>query len=75
MRFSMLTEHVRHEQKPKEKQQNKIDEELAKNARENRTTLKYFGIAEADFPSVVVGDTVAIFEDHLESFQPTGLSG
>ncbi|CQJ16729.1 Predicted ATPase [Yersinia enterocolitica] len=54
--------------KAKGKQQNKIDEELAKNARENRTTLKYFGIAEADFPEAVVGDTVAIFEDHLESF-------
>ena len=54
--------------KAKGKQQNKIDEEIAKNARENRTTLRYFGIAEADFPEAVVGDTVAIFEDHLESF-------
>lgn len=54
--------------KAKGKQQNKIDEELAKNARENRTALKYFGIAEEDFPEAVVGDTVAIFEDHLESF-------
>ncbi|HAT2271511.1 TPA: AAA family ATPase, partial [Citrobacter freundii] len=54
--------------KAKGKQQNKIDEEIAKNARENRTTLRYFGIAEEDFPDAVVGDTVAIFEDHLESF-------
>ncbi|HHT4114909.1 TPA: ATP-dependent nuclease, partial [Citrobacter freundii] len=54
--------------KAKGKQQNKIDEEIAKNARENRTTLRYFGIAEEDFPEAVVGDTVAIFEDHLESF-------
>ncbi|MDY7800496.1 ATP-dependent nuclease [Aeromonas caviae] len=54
--------------KAKGKQQNKIDEELAKNAKENRTILKYFGIAEQDFPEATVSATVAIFEDHLESF-------
>lgn len=54
--------------KAKGKQQNKIDEELAKNAKENRTILKYFGIAEEDFPGATVSATVAIFEDHLESF-------
>lgn len=54
--------------KAKGKQQNKIGEELAKNAKENRTILKYFGIAEEDFPGATVSATVAIFEDHLESF-------
>ncbi len=52
----------------KGKQPNKIDEEVAKNAKENRTILKYFGIAEEDFPGATVSATVAIFEDHLESF-------
>ena len=54
--------------KAKGKQQKKIDEELAKNAKENRTILKYFGIAEENFPGATVSATVAIFEDHLESF-------
>ena len=54
--------------KAKGKQQKKIDEELAKNAKENRTILKYFGIAEEVFPGATVSATVAIFEDHLESF-------
>jgi hypothetical protein len=30
--------------------------------------LRYFGRPEADFPSAIVADEVAIFEDHLESF-------
>lgn len=54
--------------KAKGKPQNKIDDELAKNAKENRTILKYFGVAEVDFPPETVSEQVAIFEDHLESF-------
>lgn len=50
------------------KAQKKIDEERAKNARENRLALKYFNLQEEDFPSAVVADDVAIFEDHLEAF-------
>ena len=49
------------------KEQNKIDEERNKNAKENRAALKYFGQPEEDFPSAVVADRVAIFEDHLEA--------
>lgn len=30
--------------------------------------LKYFGRPEEDFPSAIVADEVAIFEDHLEAF-------
>jgi putative ATP-dependent endonuclease of the OLD family len=50
------------------KTQNKIDEERKKNAKENRAALKYFGRTEEDFPSAIVADDVAIFEDHLEAF-------
>lgn len=50
------------------KAQNKIDEERNKNAKENRASLKYFGLAEEDFPSATVSDQVAIFEDNLEAF-------
>ena len=46
----------------------KIDEERKKNAAENRAALKYFGRTEEDFPSAIVADEVAIFEDHLETF-------
>ena len=48
--------------------QNKIDDERNKNAKENRAALKYFGRTEEDFPSAVVDDKVAIFEDQLEAF-------
>lgn len=50
------------------KAQNKIEEERNKNAKENRAALKYFGLAEEDFPSAIVSNHVAIFEDHLEAF-------
>lgn len=50
------------------KTQDKIDEERRKNAAENRALLMYFGRTEEDFPSAVVADEVAIFEDHLEAF-------
>jgi putative ATP-dependent endonuclease of OLD family len=35
---------------------------------ENRRLLKYFGENEIDFPAEQIGDRVAIFSDHLESF-------
>ncbi|MEZ2308902.1 ATP-dependent endonuclease [Paraburkholderia sp. RCC_158] len=50
------------------KAQKKIDEERENHAKANRAVLKYFGRAEEDFPSAVVADEVAIFEDHLEAF-------
>ncbi len=54
--------------KAKNKKQEDIDKEWNNHAAENRKLLRYFGIPEEDFPEAVVGDTVAIFEDHLESF-------
>lgn len=54
--------------KAKNKKQEDIDKERNNHAAENRKLLRYFGIPEEDFPEAVVGDTVAIFEDHLESF-------
>ncbi|AXV99846.1 ATP-dependent endonuclease [Ralstonia solanacearum] len=53
------------------KTQKKIDEERDNHAKANRAVLKYFGRAEEDFPSAVVADEVAIFEDHLEAFLTT----
>ncbi|MBC7705370.1 MAG: ATP-dependent endonuclease [Rhodoferax sp.] len=50
------------------KEQKRIDAERNKNAKENRAALKYFGRTEEDFPSAVVADKVAIFEDQLEAF-------
>jgi putative ATP-dependent endonuclease of the OLD family len=50
------------------KVQGKIDEERKGHVAANRAALKYFGRTEEDFPSGVVADQVAIFEDHLESF-------
>ncbi|GAB6848200.1 ATP-dependent nuclease [Paraburkholderia kururiensis] len=50
------------------KAQSKIDEERKGHVAANRAALKYFGRTEEDFPSVIVADQVAIFEDHLESF-------
>ena len=50
------------------KSPNKIDEERKNHAAANRMVLKYFGRIEEDFPSAIVADKVAIFEDHLESF-------
>ena len=46
----------------------KIDEERKSHVAANRAALKYFGRTEEDFPSAVVADEVAIFEDHLEAF-------
>ena len=33
----------------------------------NRRNLRHFGLPEEDLPEKQVGDTVAIFEDHLEA--------
>jgi putative ATP-dependent endonuclease of OLD family len=52
----------------KGKPQEKIDDERKSHVIANRAILKYFGRAEEDFPSAVVADEVAIFEDCLESF-------
>lgn len=50
------------------KAKEKIDAERDNHAKENRAVLKYFGRVEEDFPSAIVADEVAIFEDHLEAF-------
>jgi putative ATP-dependent endonuclease of OLD family len=50
------------------KTHDKIDEEKASHVAANRAVLKYFGLAEVDFPSAQVADNVAIFDDHLEAF-------
>ncbi|MGJ0528300.1 ATP-dependent nuclease [Burkholderia gladioli] len=50
------------------KTQDKIDAERKAHVAANRMILKYFGRAEEDFPSALVADDVAIFEDHLEAF-------
>jgi putative ATP-dependent endonuclease of the OLD family len=34
----------------------------------NRMMLKYFGRAEEDFPSAIVADEVAIFEERIETY-------
>jgi len=54
--------------KAKGKPQDKIDDERKSHVKANRAALKYFGRAEEDFPSAIVGDAVAIFEDQLEAF-------
>lgn len=50
------------------KSQDKIDEERKGHVAVNRKTLKYFGRDEEDFPSAIVADEVAIFDDQLEAF-------
>jgi predicted ATP-dependent endonuclease of OLD family len=54
--------------KAKEKSLTKIHEERASHVKANRAILKYFGLPQEDFPSAIVAEGVAIFEDHLESF-------
>lgn len=46
----------------------KIEEDRRSHVASNRAALKYFGRLEEDFPSAVVADNVAIFDDHLEGF-------
>lgn len=48
--------------------QTKIDDERRSHATSNRMVLKYFGLAEEDFPSTTVTDAAAILDDHLEDF-------
>lgn len=57
------------------KSQDKIDAERKTHVAANRMALKYFGRAEEDFPSAIVADEVAIFEDHLEAFLLTNWAG
>lgn len=52
----------------KGKTQDKIEDERKGHVAANRAVLRYFGRAEEDFPSAIVADEVAIFEDHLEAF-------
>jgi putative ATP-dependent endonuclease of the OLD family len=52
----------------KGKTPDKIAEERMSHVKANRAALRYFGRLEEDFPSGIVGDEVAIFEDHLETF-------
>ena len=54
--------------KAKGKPQDKIDDERKSHVKANRAALKYFGRTEEDFPSEIVADEVAIFDDHLEAF-------
>lgn len=57
--------------KAKNKKQGDIDKERNNHAAENRKLMRYFGLPEEDFPSAVVTDKAAIFEDHLEEFLST----
>ncbi len=50
------------------KPQDKIDAERKTHVAANHMALKYFDRTEEDFPSAIVGDEVAIFEDQLEAF-------
>lgn len=54
--------------KAKNKKQEDIDKERNNHTAENRKLLRYFGMHEEDFPSAVVSEKAAIFEDHLEAF-------
>lgn len=54
--------------KAKGKMPDKINEERMGHVSANRMLLKYFGRTEEDFPSEIVSDDVAIFEDHLEEY-------
>lgn len=53
------------------KTQDKIDAERKTHVAANRLMLKYFGLIEEDFPSAIVTDEIAIFDDHLEAFLST----
>jgi len=54
--------------KVKGKEVDKIEEERVKHVKDNRKILRYFSLTEVDFPSAMVADNVAIFDDNLESF-------
>lgn len=53
------------------KAQEKIDNERKSHVTSNRLMLRYFGLAEEDFPAAVITEDVAIFEDTLETFIST----
>ncbi|WP_081863959.1 ATP-dependent nuclease [Mycetocola saprophilus] len=44
-----------------------VANESTTHTKSNRALLKYFGLAEVDFPAESVGPSVAIFGDHLEA--------
>ena len=50
------------------KEQSKIDEEKADHVAVNRKLMRYFNLAEEDFPAQTVESTAAIFGDHLEAY-------
>lgn len=50
------------------KPHDKIVAERESHVAGNRALLRYFGLAEEDFPSTTVAERVAIFEDRLETF-------
>lgn len=50
------------------KHANDIEKERNDHVRANRKMLNFFGQTEVDFPSAIVAENVAIFDDHLESF-------
>lgn len=50
------------------KKQEDIDGERKSHVAANRMALKYFGRTAEDFPTAIVAEEVAIFEDQLEAF-------
>lgn len=52
----------------KNKKQEDIDKERNNHAAENRKLMRYFRLPDEDFPSSIVTNEVAIFEDHLETY-------
>lgn len=50
------------------KSKEKIDEERNNHANENRKILKYFGRTEEDFPTAIVEEDIAIFDDNIETY-------
>jgi predicted ATP-dependent endonuclease of OLD family len=53
------------------KTQDKINAERKTHVAANHLMLKYFSREEEDFPSAIVADEIAIFDDHLEAFLST----
>ena len=49
----------------------KIEEERRSHVASNQAALRYFGRPQEDFPSAIVADNVAIFDDRLEEFLST----
>jgi predicted ATP-dependent endonuclease of OLD family len=55
----------------KRRSREKIDDERRGHVAANRAVMRYFGLAERDFPPPMVSDSVAFFEDQLEVFLST----